>query len=589
MKWLLGILSVSGFNFTFWALMGLVRILTEKIGHHRDHRPRHGWGQWNWLIITMVTSLGYTGVLLVIRALTTIDDGLPSTASVPAVTSNPGTRFEPALTLPHLLILCVSILTGYLYTRLETMVLGRKVLPVMAPYILTLAGFVTFVILTDSSLSRSLLIVAIVTLAILGVTAGMIVGEYLGTFHARRQLRRVAGTPTDRVGLTDVAAIIAAHNEEVTIGDTVGTLMRALPRQNIFVGSDASTDQTVKIVRSLGVAVIDLRPNRGKAKTIVALLEHFSILDRFKAVMIVDADVIINRERMEKLLPMFDDPAVSATVGRAVPKWFNHIRPRWNMFVTAYRIRVWRSLQYGLRMGQSWKYINVTPIIPGGSSIYRSSVLRHLQIDAPGLEIEDFNMTFEVHHKKLGKIVYNSAATIIDQEPYSIRDFITQIRRWYLGFWQTVFRHGFWPSWFWFTMASFTMEMFIFSVFLSFLPIVLVVLAANGFTPIQFPSLAFPLPRLQELSVSDLLVGIFLIDYLLTIVIAVFEKKPALLLYGLGFFFLRYLDALVFVITLPMALFTHSRGQWVSPKRQAYTIPSDEQPRPLLRVETTEH
>ncbi|MBI2984089.1 MAG: glycosyltransferase family 2 protein [Candidatus Kerfeldbacteria bacterium] len=564
MKWLIGIISFTGFNFTFWALMGVVRMVTEKIQQVQASRRRPR--QLNWLSMALVTSAGLVGSVLTVRLLLATE----SSAAV--------TWFAPTLTWLYLAILVLSVLTGYLHTHLETKTPQRTSLLMIVPYVLTLAGLTTLVILTQDGFTRSFLALTSVAVAVVGVMAGMIMAELAADRQSARQRPTGADVPPHRVTPADVAVVIAAHNEEVTIADTIQALQKSLPPQNIFVGSDASTDRTVEIVRALGISVLDLHPNRGKAKTLVAVLSHFSITDHFKAVMIVDADIVMSQDRMQKLLPLFDDPRVSVTVGRAVPKWFNHRRPRWHMFVTAYRIRLWRSLQFGLRLGQTWKPMNVTPIIPGGSSIYRSSVLRQLHIDAPGLEIEDFNMTFEVHHKRLGKVVYNPAATIIDQEPYNLRDFIRQVRRWYVGFWQTVWRHGVWPSWFWFTMAAFTLEMFLFAVFLSLLPVVFVMLAVNSFAPIQFPALMTGLPQLAELSVSDILVGIFLVDYVITVIIALGEKKPVILLYGLGFVFLRYLDALMFVIALPISLLKRSHGQWIPPQRQAYTLPNKTTP-----------
>ena len=65
------------------------------------------------------------------------------------------------------------------------------------------------------------------------------------------------------------------------------------------------------------------------------------------------------------------------------------------------------------------------------------------------------------------------------------------------------------------------------------------------------------------------MIGLFAFDYLLTIVTAILERKPVILLYGLGFFFIRYIEAIIWVVTLPMAFFTKSTGAWESPARKA--------------------
>ncbi|HEX9058815.1 MAG TPA: glycosyltransferase, partial [Clostridia bacterium] len=51
--------------------------------------------------------------------------------------------------------------------------------------------------------------------------------------------------------ISDIAAIIPAHNEEKTIRRTLSALLKIIPKKNIYVASDNSTDRTNKIVRTL--------------------------------------------------------------------------------------------------------------------------------------------------------------------------------------------------------------------------------------------------------------------------------------------------------------------------------------------------
>jgi len=62
-----------------------------------------------------------------------------------------------------------------------------------------------------------------------------------------------------------ISAIIAAYNEEKTIGEVLGVLTRNPLIDEVIVVSDGSTDSTVEISRSFpGVATIALRENCGK-------------------------------------------------------------------------------------------------------------------------------------------------------------------------------------------------------------------------------------------------------------------------------------------------------------------------------------
>ena len=85
-----------------------------------------------------------------------------------------------------------------------------------------------------------------------------------------------------------------------------------------------------------------------------------------------------------------------------------------------------------LKYGQTSRRFNATPIVPGFASIYRSDVLPRIDMNPPGLVIEDFNMTFEVYQKDLGKVGFTLAAVAVTQDPDNFHDYIRQTKRWAL-------------------------------------------------------------------------------------------------------------------------------------------------------------
>ena len=64
--------------------------------------------------------------------------------------------------------------------------------------------------------------------------------------------------------LPTVTVIVAAYNEEKTLGDVLGVLTRSPLIDEVIVVSDGSTDRTVEIARSFDVKTIALHENAGK-------------------------------------------------------------------------------------------------------------------------------------------------------------------------------------------------------------------------------------------------------------------------------------------------------------------------------------
>ena len=71
-----------------------------------------------------------------------------------------------------------------------------------------------------------------------------------------------------------------------------------------------------------------------------------------------------------------------------------------------------------------------------------------------------------------------------------------------------------------------------------------------------------------HLTLTAVLFGVLLPDYLLTCVVAVLERQPRLLLLGVFFPFMRMLDAYIGLYAIPAAWLSRSSGRWKSPARR---------------------
>lgn len=366
-----------------------------------------------------------------------------------------------------------------------------------------------------------------------------------------------------------VAVCIPARNEELGIARTIKSLINQVGPKNIYVASDGSTDKTAKVAKKFKVNVAELSPNRGKAGALAYLINDYQLFEKYLFILFVDADTHIDKSYLKVALPYFADPQVVVVAGHGVTDWQKHYLPKMKMFYVAYRDRLYNFLQFAIRYGQTFSSTNVSPIVPGFASIYRTQALKKIDITTPGLVIEDFNMTFQIHHKKLGKIAYHPKAYGIARDPTTFWDYWNQVRRWNLGFWQTVIKHGFWPSFFSIALGAFIIESLLAASFFYMLPVLTFLLSMQYypqfFSP-QFVSISQAIN--SYVSLKDIFIIFVAADYLLTSFVALFVKRPLHLVYGLGFPILRFIDAILILSTLPQALFTKSSGSWTPPKRE---------------------
>jgi biofilm PGA synthesis N-glycosyltransferase PgaC len=375
--------------------------------------------------------------------------------------------------------------------------------------------------------------------------------------------------------VADVAVLIPAHNEALVIGESLRSIMALVPRQNVHVVSDGSTDATVQIARGAGARVIETKENVGKAGALQEAIERFGLVRRFALVMLLDADTRVQPGYFGAALPMFADPKVVAVAGCVRTALDRKLSPSGNVLV-GHRTRIYTVGQRALKFGQTYLRSNATPIVPGFASLYRTRVLPKIDMNPPGLVIEDFNMTFEVYQKRLGKVGFSLGAVAVTQDPDNLRDYVRQTKRWAVGLWQTVRRHPPRANLFTAMLALLLLELVTSSVLFALLPLVLLVLAvpevAGGVA--SWPWFADVYAAVSaHVQLTTVLFGVVLPDYLLTCAVALIERRPRLLLLGVFFPLLRIVDAMIALYSVPVAWLSQSSGRWKSPARRAPASP----------------
>jgi poly-beta-1,6-N-acetyl-D-glucosamine synthase len=386
--------------------------------------------------------------------------------------------------------------------------------------------------------------------------------------------------PLPPLTVHDVAVLIPAHNEALVIGESLRSIMALVPPQNVHVVSDGSTDATVAIARQAGVNVIETSQNVGKAGALEQGIRRFGLIRRFPVVMLLDADTRVQPGYFAAALPLLRNPKVVAVAGCVRTAMDRKLTLRGKVLV-GHRTRIYAVGQRALKFGQTYLRSNATPIVPGFASLYRTRVLPQMDMNPPGLVIEDFNMTFEVYQKRLGKVGFTLGAVAVTQDPDNFRDYVRQTKRWGVGLWQTVRRHPPRANLFTGMLTLLLLELITSSVLFVLLPLILLILAVPDVASsvLGWPWFADVYHTVSaHVKPVTVLFGVVVPDYLLTCIVALIERRPRLLLLGVFFPLLRIVDAMIALYSVPVAWLSRSSGRWKSPARRAAVDPGPPAP-----------
>jgi glycosyltransferase involved in cell wall biosynthesis len=136
-----------------------------------------------------------------------------------------------------------------------------------------------------------------------------------------------------------ISAIVAAYNEEKSIGEVLGVLTKNPLIDEVIVVSDGSTDSTVEISRSFpGVSTIALRENCGKGYAMRVGVQYA----RHDVLFFVDGDMPnVTHEHIESLLmPVLADEC-DMNIGvrnRGIVKNFLHLQMKVGPVLSGIRV-----------------------------------------------------------------------------------------------------------------------------------------------------------------------------------------------------------------------------------------------------------
>lgn len=226
-----------------------------------------------------------------------------------------------------------------------------------------------------------------------------------------------------------LALLLPAHNEELIIAATIRSAIAAgQNKRDIYVVDDNSSDTTRKeAIAILGKDHVLTVKRSGKALAVKKAIKKFNLDIEYKWLHIADADSVFGKDYFRIYKKKLDPKKYAVAVG-----FVQSLRGNW---ISTYRAAAYTYSQHVSRRIQS--KLGMISVFPGPITCFRTDILKDLDFEANSLT-EDFDITLQVHRKKLGKILFIPGAVNYTQDPQTLRDFCKQNLRWQRGFFQGV-------------------------------------------------------------------------------------------------------------------------------------------------------
>ena len=234
------------------------------------------------------------------------------------------------------------------------------------------------------------------------------------------------------------ALIIAAHNEEVVIGNLIESMLKLdYPKEmyDIFVIADNCTDNTAKIARGYNVNVCErnVSDKRGKGYALEWMFDKlFKMEEQYDAIAIFDADNLVHKnflkEMNSKMLQGY----------KVVQGYIDSKNPNDSWIAAAYSIAFWtQNRMFQLARAN----VGFSNQIGGTGFAIETDTLRELGWGATCLtEDLEFTCKLVLNGEKVG---WAHDAIIYDEKPLKLAQSWSQRKRWMQGFTDVASRYFF--------------------------------------------------------------------------------------------------------------------------------------------------
>ncbi len=261
---------------------------------------------------------------------------------------------------------------------------------------------------------------------------------FIGAFAIFDRLwPRRYGTPGDAAQyLPPVAVLVPAYNEEKVIVRTIRSALTSdYPNLRVIVIDDGSSDRTLEAARAAfaleaasGRVLILTKPNSGKADALNFGLEQLRGEEIFVG---IDADTVIARDAISRLIPHFLNPKVGAVAGNA------KVGNRINLWTR------WQALEYITSQNFERRALNTmgaVSVVPGAIGAWRVAAVREAGGFHTDTVAEDADLTMALLQRGY-RVEYEDMALAYTEAPVNARGLMRQRFRWSFGILQSVWKH----------------------------------------------------------------------------------------------------------------------------------------------------
>lgn len=228
---------------------------------------------------------------------------------------------------------------------------------------------------------------------------------------------------------SEVTILVPGFNEAESIADTIKSLQnQTLPPAEIIVIDDCSTDNTGDISRKLGVTVLRPEKNTGSK----AGAQNFALPQvKTKYTMAIDADTVLERDALRKLMTGFTNENITAVCGFVLPRYVKSIWERGRYIEYLFAFTFYKQVQ---------NYFGRPLISSGCFSAYLTDRLKSVGGWSTRTMAEDMDLTWTFYEHGWG-VVFVPEAVCYPIEPHDFSFLRKQLKRWSHGFFQNIAQH----------------------------------------------------------------------------------------------------------------------------------------------------